>query len=259
MQRLITQVKFAERPVLKTANVRHCWWRPFRKEPQNPMYLPIPNRTRAKKSRRTIKVVFKKDHVVKSRKTGNEYNVGWAGEVRHVSNKMYRNELMDFQIAVPASRLTIQKYHHIYSRDYLDWIHKQRVTEKVERKISSWSIEIQRRINEETDKFIKPITPTCVAEAVYIKYGIELDPLAIRFDNASNELLEELEIPVYITTTPGNPALSLNINCVADHSPDKPPWTNPPRRAKQLSENLAGGYQKIPTIIVEQDTEKLLL
>ena len=78
---------------------------------------------------------------------------------------------MDWDIAVPATRLNVRRFHHIYSPDYLEWVHKQRVTEAMQRKLSTWTVEISRRIDPKTDRFTHPITSQCVAEGVEIKYG----------------------------------------------------------------------------------------
>jgi len=259
MQRLVkSPIRVSSAPIQKF-NIRHCWWRPYRAEPFNPMYLRIPGRKKGPKSRRRPKVVFLKDHVVKIRKTGKEYHVGWAGEVRRVSNKMYRNELMDFEIAVPATRMNVSKHHHCYTRDYLEWIWKQRVNERIERQIQNWKLQITRRLNDETDKFHYPVTANDVTESIERKYFVELDPSNIRFEGDMLDIKEELELLVFIRTQPGHPELSLPLTCIADHSPQKKVFVNNPKREAKMTENKAGSVNKIPTILIDGNVEKLLV
>lgn len=222
------------------------------------MYLKIPNKIKGPKSRRRVKVVFLKDHVVKVRRTGKTYNVGWAGEVCRVSNKMYRNELMDFDIALPASRMNVQKYHHCYTRDYLEWIWQQRVNERIERQIQNWTLEIKRRLNDETDKFIYPITTKDISLAIERKYYIEIDPVNIRFEGDMPSVAEELELVVYIRTQPEHPELTLPITCTADHSPKRNRRMASTKRTQKANEAKKGSVNKIPTILIDNNVERLL-
>jgi len=230
--------------------IRNCWVKPFREEPINPIYVGVPCQQRPRRSKRRVKVVFTKDYFVGTGIKKKAYQYGYAGEVRTVSNKMYRNELMEWDFAVPATKFNLHKYHRIYTRDYLDWIWDLRTNERIEGQIGKWNLELSRRIDETTDKFIYPVTIKDVQKKLFEKYGHRLELSQLRFEGGIQRINEEFDIGVFVKTSEDSEDSRFELHCVSDLSPEKKKYESAEVHNKHLNKRMTGNMnEKVPNNI----------
>jgi len=232
------------------AQIRNCWTKPYKEEPKNPIYISTPGQQRPRRSKRRVKVVFTQDFYIGNKWRRKPYKYGYAGEVRTVSNKMYRNELMEWDIALPASRFNLNKYHNIYTRDYLQWVWSQRTNERIDRQIGNWALEINRRIDENTDKFVYPVTLKHVQKRLFEKYGHQLELSQLRFEGGVQRINEEYDIGVFVKTSEESEEAKFSLRCVSDLSPEKKKYEAPELYNKILNKRMTGNMnEKCPNKI----------